>query len=468
MSLSARLRPWGSALGLASLFPLATGLGAAQIAAPRLADAPALGLGVIALGAGLGLGALIASMRAADAAIRARPGYRALPRAEAPDLYAVTDALAARAGMKPPRLAALDQDERNAFVFGGTASSATLVVTRGLLESLNRSEFEIVVAHELAHVRHGDAMLNAVARACVQAASRIDAATRFALAPLARRLPKLTRRMGSGASLSRFASNAVLRLLSPEREGHADRAAAALIGALAPMHAAMSKIAETGALAESDPFISAMAFAGSLRTQPSLEARLRALFAPEPVAAPTPPRRAGFWSLSAGRTPFATRIAAGAMAMLAISATGVMVLRRAHVDRAGVQQAQTPNAPAPSDPRYASAPAPSPAAPDASSPGAALGGAAGSMSTAGSGATGSLGAVRATPAPVVQPVTPARPAPTARRSPETPASGATPQVRPAARSPSATATARTPDRAAIKPLPPRRPDLAPRGEPPRG
>jgi Zn-dependent protease with chaperone function len=48
----------------------------------------------------------------------------------------------------------------NAFVAGETPSDAVLVVTRGLLETLNREELMGVVGHEFSHILNGDMRLN--------------------------------------------------------------------------------------------------------------------------------------------------------------------------------------------------------------------------------------------------------------------------------------------------------------------
>ena len=51
----------------------------------------------------------------------------------------------------------LESPARNAFACGGSVSNGSIVVTRGLLNALNRDELQAVVAHELAHLKNGDA-----------------------------------------------------------------------------------------------------------------------------------------------------------------------------------------------------------------------------------------------------------------------------------------------------------------------
>lgn len=56
-------------------------------------------------------------------------------------------------GLREPKLAVIDDSASNALVVGRSAEEATLVVTRGLIDSLDRTELEGVVAHLLARLR---------------------------------------------------------------------------------------------------------------------------------------------------------------------------------------------------------------------------------------------------------------------------------------------------------------------------
>lgn len=82
----------------------------------------------------------------------------------APDLTAVGPArldslvtsVSAAAGVPRPALLVVDDPAPNALVTGRTAREATLVVTSGLLDRLDRLQLESVVAHQLALVRAGE------------------------------------------------------------------------------------------------------------------------------------------------------------------------------------------------------------------------------------------------------------------------------------------------------------------------
>jgi heat shock protein HtpX len=64
--------------------------------------------------------------------------------------------LAAKSGIHMPKLAIVPNKTPNAFVFGRTASSATLALHEGLLTELNKNEVRGVIAHELGHIKHKD------------------------------------------------------------------------------------------------------------------------------------------------------------------------------------------------------------------------------------------------------------------------------------------------------------------------
>ena len=51
----------------------------------------------------------------------------------------------------------------NAFASGYSEKSAFVAITRGLIEKLDRSELQAVMAHELSHIRHGDIKLTLMA-----------------------------------------------------------------------------------------------------------------------------------------------------------------------------------------------------------------------------------------------------------------------------------------------------------------
>ncbi len=68
----------------------------------------------------------------------------------------VATELSIAADLPVPRLLVLEDPSINAFAVGSDPSSASVVVTRGLLDRLDREELQGVLAHEIAHIRNGD------------------------------------------------------------------------------------------------------------------------------------------------------------------------------------------------------------------------------------------------------------------------------------------------------------------------
>lgn len=58
-----------------------------------------------------------------------------------------------------PKAYLMDSHEMNAFAAGWNADNSIVCVTTGLLEQLNRSEVQAVIAHEIGHILHGDSKL---------------------------------------------------------------------------------------------------------------------------------------------------------------------------------------------------------------------------------------------------------------------------------------------------------------------
>src|SRR5215211_3506546 len=139
---------------LASLTGLLVVIGA-LIGGPSTA---AVFLGIALL---LNLGTYWFSDRLALAMARAKP----VSEQEAPRLYEIVRDLTTRAGLPMPRLYMIPQDQPNAFATGRSPNHAAVAVTRGILKLLSEDELRGVLAHELAHVRNRDILIQSVASA---------------------------------------------------------------------------------------------------------------------------------------------------------------------------------------------------------------------------------------------------------------------------------------------------------------
>ena len=86
---------------------------------------------------------------------------RSLPEQQ---LYNVTEELKIAAGLRfMPKIYLIEADYMNAFASGYSEKSALIAITRGLLNKLDRSELQAVIAHELTHIRHHDIKLTLMA-----------------------------------------------------------------------------------------------------------------------------------------------------------------------------------------------------------------------------------------------------------------------------------------------------------------
>lgn len=72
------------------------------------------------------------------------------------ELHNIVENLAITAGIPKPKVYMIDSPALNAFATGRDPEHASIAVTSGLLDKLDRSELEGVLAHELAHVRNYD------------------------------------------------------------------------------------------------------------------------------------------------------------------------------------------------------------------------------------------------------------------------------------------------------------------------
>ena len=79
-------------------------------------------------------------------------------------LYNVVEELKIAAGLRyMPKVFLIQADYMNAFASGYSEKSAMVAITKGLLEKLDRSELQAVMAHELSHIRHQDIKLTLMA-----------------------------------------------------------------------------------------------------------------------------------------------------------------------------------------------------------------------------------------------------------------------------------------------------------------
>ena len=81
---------------------------------------------------------------------------RQVDETSAPQFYGMVRELAQRAGLPMPKVYLIDEAQPNAFATGMNRNNSLVAVSSGLLQHMDRSEVEAVLAHEISHVSNGD------------------------------------------------------------------------------------------------------------------------------------------------------------------------------------------------------------------------------------------------------------------------------------------------------------------------
>ncbi len=91
----------------------------------------------------------------------------------APELVAMVRELSTRARIPMPRVYIIESPMANAFATGRNPENAAVAFTTGILNTLNRSELEGVIAHELGHIRNRDILIGTIAAVLAGAISML-------------------------------------------------------------------------------------------------------------------------------------------------------------------------------------------------------------------------------------------------------------------------------------------------------
>jgi heat shock protein HtpX len=216
----------------------------------------------------------------ADRVVLGMVGARELVTGEHPLLHSTTERLAAAAGISKPKLYVIPDGFPRALSAGRGPGSAAVIVSTGLLQALPPEELEGVVAHELAHARRRDVLVQVTA--VVIAVSLVEAsrvggwlqrALLFALGPVAAAFVHV--------------------LLSQKRELGADEGAATLCGTPHGLADALLRLEQASELVEfraspaSEPLYTVNPFedegiAALFSTHPPVAERVRRLRALDP------------------------------------------------------------------------------------------------------------------------------------------------------------------------------------------
>ena len=118
--------------------------------------APGGGLAALPFAFALAVGSGLASYFAGDQIILAQSRAREIGPDQEKVLHDVVETLALGLGIPTPKLYVIEDSAPNAFATGRDPRHASVAVTRGLLDKMDRTELEGVIAHELSHVGNRD------------------------------------------------------------------------------------------------------------------------------------------------------------------------------------------------------------------------------------------------------------------------------------------------------------------------
>ncbi len=89
-------------------------------------------------------------------------GAKPVKREEYFDLYNSVENLAITAGLPMPKVYIIEDSAPNAFATGRNKENSVIAVTTGLLQILDKTELEGVIAHEMAHIGNRDILLQTI------------------------------------------------------------------------------------------------------------------------------------------------------------------------------------------------------------------------------------------------------------------------------------------------------------------
>src|ERR671929_1365650 len=98
----------------------------------------------------------LATYYGGDRMVLAASRAREVTHEEAPQLFNVIEEMAIAAGLPMPKVYIIDDSAPNAVATGRDPEHASVAVTSGLLDKLDRDELQGVIAHEMSHVGNFD------------------------------------------------------------------------------------------------------------------------------------------------------------------------------------------------------------------------------------------------------------------------------------------------------------------------
>ena len=218
-------------------------------------------------------------------------GAREVTREEFFDYWNSVENLCIGTGLPMPRLYVIDDPSPNAFATGRSPEYSAICCTTGLLEVMNKTELEGVIAHELAHIANRDTLIMTVTVVLFSVITiLLDIMVRIALTN-ENRSPAIVIVSIVAYTLLPIVLTCIRLAVSRQREFQADATAAIFTRYPEGLAAALTKIKESAMpmrkvntaashLFISDPLVKNRRFAWMSRlfdTHPPIDNRIAAL-----------------------------------------------------------------------------------------------------------------------------------------------------------------------------------------------
>jgi heat shock protein HtpX len=117
-----------------------------------------LGLGFVPITIVAGI-MILAQWYFSDKIVLWSSGAKIVTRDQFPDLHDLVERTVARNNLPKPKIAVINTRMPNAFATGKGPRSSVVAVTTGLIDILDTSELESVIAHELTHIKNRDVLV---------------------------------------------------------------------------------------------------------------------------------------------------------------------------------------------------------------------------------------------------------------------------------------------------------------------
>jgi len=173
-------------------------------------------IGAVVLAIVVGTLASLGSYFAGDRLVLTVSGAKEVDPTSAPQLMNVVQELAIAAAIPMPKVYLINDTAPNAFATGRDPRHASIAVTSGLLEKLDREELQGVIGHELSHVRNFDIRFSLIVGVLVGSIALIaDFFLRWTFWTGGGRRSRDSGRGGNALQLVAFAIAIFLAILAP-------------------------------------------------------------------------------------------------------------------------------------------------------------------------------------------------------------------------------------------------------------